>query len=135
MYIGVTFILLSAVLVGFSHSQDVQQAPAAAPAPGGEDCNCQCMSLKFRDSRGTTYGNCESTINGAQWCYVKYDRFSPCPDLQSSRRFNGRYWSNHACATPAENSPECRFSTRPSVPFASSPASSVANSGIADDVF
>ncbi|CAB4054681.1 unnamed protein product [Lepeophtheirus salmonis] len=136
MSLGIKFLILSAVLVGFSHSQNIQEAAAAAPAPGGDDCNCQCISLQFRDSRGRTYGNCRSTTNGAQWCYVKYDGFSPCPDLRVSQRFRGRYWSNHACATPAENSPICRSVFPPFIPLsASSPASSVPSKNVADDVF
>uniref|UniRef100_A0A0K2UIP2 Uncharacterized protein n=1 Tax=Lepeophtheirus salmonis TaxID=72036 RepID=A0A0K2UIP2_LEPSM len=135
MSLGIKFLLLSGVLVGFVHAQNKKQAAAAAPDPGGDDCNCQCISLTFRDSRGTIHGNCKSMINGAQWCYVKYDRFSPCPDLRASQRFRGRYWSNHACATPPENSPICSSELPPFIPFsASSSASSAPSKNVSDDV-
>ncbi|XP_040568353.1 uncharacterized protein [Lepeophtheirus salmonis] len=133
MSLGIKFLLFGAFLMAFAHAQNEQKAAAAAPAPGGNDCNCQCISLQFRDSKGKIHGNCKSTLNGAQWCYVKYDKYSPCPDLRRSQRFSGRYWSNHACATPSEDSPVCKYVFPPFVRETAF-ASSASSKNVADGV-
>merc|ERR1712088_950008 len=45
--------------------------PRAAAQISIRDCLCQCHWQTFRDRYGKTHGNCKSTHNGAQWCYVR----------------------------------------------------------------
>merc|ERR1712045_835486 len=66
---------------------------------------CQCNSYTILKD-GKVQGNCRSTSNGAQWCYV--DRGNTCVDSRPSfRGYNpsnvpsGALWSYEACATPA----------------------------------
>uniref|UniRef100_A0A0K2VGL7 Uncharacterized protein n=1 Tax=Lepeophtheirus salmonis TaxID=72036 RepID=A0A0K2VGL7_LEPSM len=77
------------------------------------NCLCQCIPLQYVDRKGIMHGNCTSTYNGAQWCYVKHQQYSQCDDLSQSQLFRDRYWSHHACTTPEENSHTCRDSIVP----------------------
>ena len=69
-----------------------QEASFAEPNFG-----CQCNSYIFRDENGQVQGNCRSTRNGAQWCFVNPG--SSCQDTGPSPF--GRPWSYEACATPS----------------------------------
>merc|ERR1711913_60210 len=69
-----------------------QEASFAEPNFG-----CQCNSYIFRDENGQVHGNCRSTRNGAQWCFVNPG--SSCQDTGPSPF--GRPWSYEACATPS----------------------------------
>nr|XP_040571753.1 uncharacterized protein LOC121120937 [Lepeophtheirus salmonis] len=77
------------------------------------NCLCQCIPLQYIDGRGILHGNCESTNDGALWCYVKYQKSSPCGDLVKSDIFQDRYWSYHACTTPVEDSSICKDTVIP----------------------
>merc|ERR1711915_116651 len=81
---------------------------AAAAANGGDNCYCQCSSFTYRNNRGQVHGNCKSSFNGAQWCYID-NRWPECQDTANSNRFRGRTWSYEACATPALNTAKCRY--------------------------
>lgn len=75
------------------------------------DCFCQCSSLSFKNKYGKIEGNCKSYDKGGRWCYVRDNigqGYSTCPDLRRSKKFHGRFWSYHACATPTLNSYDCR---------------------------
>merc|ERR1711915_868788 len=80
---------------------------AAAAANGGDNCYCQCSSFTYRNSYGKLHGNCKSSWNGAQWCYID-ERYNDCQDIANSSKFGGKRWSYEACATPALNSYQCR---------------------------
>jgi len=111
--ICVTFCICLASICFAQIRHDVQEAAAAAPAPGDcSDCFCQCENLTYRDRYGNVNGNCKSYYNGGQWCYVRSNignGYSTCPDQQSSVRFNGRTWSYHACVTPALTDYRCQY--------------------------
>ncbi|XP_040571480.1 uncharacterized protein [Lepeophtheirus salmonis] len=99
IYIGIVL----ATCVYWSNAQQFAPAPINSQA----DCQCQCIALSFYDEYGQQQGNCRSTFNGAQWCYVENDGYSSCPDLKRSTRYRGKYYSNHACITLPAYSPEC----------------------------
>jgi len=92
-----------------------QKTLSRAPAPPPNDCSecwCQCKRLSFRDGYGRTHGNCASSYNGAQWCYVENNigyGYSTCQDQRRSVKFPGETWSYSACATPALYSSSCRY--------------------------
>jgi len=91
---------------GFSHSLEKRQENVqAAAAAGGADCYCQCSSYTYVDRNGVTNGNCKSTYNNKQWCYIENYPYDDCQDIQTSD--SGRKWSFQACATPSLTSPEC----------------------------
>ncbi|CAB4069748.1 unnamed protein product [Lepeophtheirus salmonis] len=93
--------LLIGVLLSKSEAQTVLKA--AAPASTSiNDCFCQCSSLTFRDRNNRVNGNCRTTFQGAQWCYITDEaaRNGDCPDAQPSRRQPGKQWSFFSCATP-----------------------------------
>ena len=69
-------------------------ASAARPNFG-----CQCNSYIYRDDNGQVQGNCRSTRNGAQWCFVNPG--SSCQDVRGPPGPGGRLWSYEACATPS----------------------------------
>merc|ERR1712088_888536 len=81
------------------------------------DCLCQCHWQTFRDRYGKTHGNCKSTHNGAQWCYVRTPvqtylgnhGHSTCSDLQRSSRYENMVWSYQACVTPYLTSDVCSY--------------------------
>jgi len=89
------------------------KSSAQSYAPGPNDCSecwCQCKRLSFRDQYGRVHGNCKSTHNGAQWCYVENNigyGYSTCTDQRESARFTREAWSYHACTTPALTRCEC----------------------------
>jgi len=80
---------------------------AAAAANGGDNCNCQCSSFTYKNSYGTVHGNCKTSHNNAQWCYID-ERYNECQDIAESNKFRNKRWSYEACATPARSSYECR---------------------------
>ena len=64
-------------------------------------------------SKGCNDGtiSCFSYDKGGRWCYVRDNigtGYSTCPDLRRSKKFHGRSWSYHACATPTLHSYDCR---------------------------
>ena len=85
-----TFALTSAL----PQRRPVFEAAASADRP---NFGCQCNSYIFRDENDQVQGNCRSTRNGAQWCFVNPG--SSCQDTGPSPF--GRPWSYEACATPA----------------------------------
>lgn len=87
-----------------------QLYPRAPAETNCYDCFCQCSSLTF-SSYGKIEGNCRSYDHGGRWCYVRNNvgyGYSTCPDQRRSKRFYGRSWSYHACATPSLHSYDCR---------------------------
>ena len=79
--------------------------PQRARAPAPPNFGCQCNSYTILKD-GKVEGNCRSTSNGAQWCYV--DRRNTCSDTRPSfpgynpsNVISGARWSYEACATPA----------------------------------
>eukprot|EP00096_Caligus_rogercresseyi_P011335 TRINITY_DN4428_c0_g1_i1.p1 TRINITY_DN4428_c0_g1~~TRINITY_DN4428_c0_g1_i1.p1 ORF type:complete len:144 (+),score=32.14 TRINITY_DN4428_c0_g1_i1:29-460(+) len=93
-------LLLLGILFGLVKSQTVLKA--AAQNNNVKDCFCQCSSLTFRDRNNRVNGNCLTTFQGAQWCYITSEaaKNGDCPDAIPSRRYPGRSWSYFACATP-----------------------------------
>merc|ERR1712045_203235 len=89
--------ILILVLATCALTSALPQFARRAPAPGGPDFGCQCNSYIFRDENGEVQGNCRSTRNGAQWCFVNPG--STCQDTGPSPF--GRPRSYEACATPA----------------------------------
>jgi len=91
--------------------------PRAAAQISIRDCLCQCHWQTFRDRYGKTHGNCKSTHNGAQWCYVRTPvqtylgnhGHSTCSDLQRSSRYENMVWSYQACVTPYLTSDVCSY--------------------------
>merc|ERR1712045_327484 len=69
--------------------------PQFAASAAGPNFGCQCNSYIFRDQNGEVQGNCRSTRNGAQWCFVNPG--SSCQDIGPSPF--GSPWSYEACAT------------------------------------
>merc|ERR1711860_15099 len=100
------FVLAYLATVTLAQRRKLPAFQAAAAAPSEEACDCQCSSLIFRDTRGRVQGNCKTTYNGAQWCYVN-PRYTNCRDLTASSRFRGKYWSYQACATPGLDEYPC----------------------------
>jgi len=89
---------------------------AAAPAvdPGSPNykyqnnpCKCQCTDPKDVYGKNGQFGNCQSTYEGKDWCYIPLDATYHCRDWQESRK-SGKFWSWEACTTPAKISPECK---------------------------
>merc|ERR1712029_1286394 len=78
------------------------------------NCNCQCDSYSWVTSSGQRAGNCRtSDRTGARFCYVSGSAFCACRDVRISQsrpnNFNGPlYYSYEACATPRQDSYECR---------------------------
>merc|ERR1711953_495210 len=78
------------------------------------NCNCQCDSYSWVDSSGYRAGNCRaSDRTGARFCYVSGSALCACRDVRISQsrpnNFNGPlYYSYEACATPRQDSYECR---------------------------
>jgi hypothetical protein len=86
---------------------DAGETSVSAKAASSQvNCRCQCSSITFLDKYGQINGNCRSADRtGALWCYVD-PRYSQCPDLQRSVRFQS-LWSYNACATPELTSRLC----------------------------
>merc|ERR1712113_526346 len=80
------------------------------------NCNCQCDSYTWVNSRGIRAGNCKvADRTGSRFCYVSGSALCACRDIAISQsrpsNYNGPlYYSYEACATPARNSYECRNS-------------------------
>jgi len=87
--------------------EDAGETSVSAKAASRQvNCRCQCSSITFLDKYGQINGNCRSADRtGALWCYVD-PRYSQCPDLQRSVRFQS-LWSYNACATPELTSRLC----------------------------
>uniref|UniRef100_A0A0K2V166 Uncharacterized protein n=1 Tax=Lepeophtheirus salmonis TaxID=72036 RepID=A0A0K2V166_LEPSM len=97
-----SYLLVCAIsYISLSEAQTVLKA--AAPANNVRDCFCQCSSLSFRDKNNRVNGNCRTTFNGGQWCYITDEaaRNGDCPDSNPSTRFPGKKWSYFSCATPS----------------------------------
>jgi len=74
------------------------------------NCECQCDSYAWTNSKGQLVGNCGSEDStGAKFCYVSGRAKRACRDVQQSsyRRdsFNGqkKFYSYEACVTPTKN--------------------------------
>merc|ERR1712200_154172 len=87
--------VLLALLVNLTMAQEEEDSrpagvafAAAAAANGGDNCYCQCSSFTYRNNRGQVHGNCKSSFNGAQWCYID-NRWPECQDTANSNRFRG----------------------------------------------
>eukprot|EP00096_Caligus_rogercresseyi_P001836 TRINITY_DN1314_c0_g1_i1.p1 TRINITY_DN1314_c0_g1~~TRINITY_DN1314_c0_g1_i1.p1 ORF type:complete len:142 (+),score=27.25 TRINITY_DN1314_c0_g1_i1:58-483(+) len=97
------YCLLLAFLLclGTLGSEAQNKIQGAASSNNIRDCFCQCSRLTFKDKRSLINGNCKTTFNGAQWCYVtkKAAKNGDCPDAIPSRRFPGRMWSHFSCTT------------------------------------
>ncbi|CAB4069591.1 unnamed protein product [Lepeophtheirus salmonis] len=86
-----SYLLVCAIsYISLSEAQTVLKA--AAPANNVRDCFCQCSSLSFRDKNNRVNGNCRTTFNGGQWCYITDEaaRNGDCPDSNPSTRFPGK---------------------------------------------
>merc|ERR1711915_498369 len=59
--------------------------------------DCECTTIKIRDARGGTAGDCISVDSEREepFCYVNYN--SPCADKVESYRVEGLYASFQAC--------------------------------------
>merc|ERR1712062_773566 len=74
------------------------------------NCECQCDSYAWTNSKGQYIGNCRTPdSSGANFCYVSGRAKRACRDVQQStyRRdsFNGqkKFYSYEACVTPKKN--------------------------------
>merc|ERR1712061_608657 len=74
------------------------------------NCECQCDSYAWTNSKGQYIGNCQTQdSSGAKFCYVSGRAKRACRDVQQStyRRdsFNGqkKFYSYEACVTPTKN--------------------------------
>merc|ERR1711976_6664 len=74
------------------------------------NCECQCDSYAWTNSKGQYIGNCQTPdSSGANFCYVSGRAKRACRDVQQStyRRdsFNGqkKFYSYEACVTPKKN--------------------------------
>merc|ERR1711914_10854 len=74
-------------------------------AAGYENCYCHCSNYVYKDNNGITQGNCKSSDDVAQWCFVD-PLFSDCSDLVKHEKLD-KFWSYEACATPDLGSHQC----------------------------
>merc|ERR1711953_631538 len=64
----------------------------------GGGCRCSTNHLIFKDERGKTHGDCQSSDNtGKKWCYTTGWN-SGCGDLVKSQRYSNNPWSYEACS-------------------------------------
>merc|ERR1711902_419631 len=74
------------------------------------NCECQCDSYAWTNSKGQLVGNCVTEDStGAKFCYVSGRAKRACRDVQQSSyrqdSFNGqkKFYSYEACVTPTRN--------------------------------
>merc|ERR1712202_35484 len=103
-------VVFSVVLLSIIASSTAQRKNVDTRAPSNcHNCECQCDSYKWKDSRGRTISNCRTADNtGAKFCYVSGRAQTACRDVQQSQYrkdsvFTGsrkKFYSYEACETP-----------------------------------
>merc|ERR1719228_977224 len=100
-------VCIAAALLEGTEGQDGAPTAARRAPDSSIRCCCQCDSYTY-NVNGITYGNCKSTYQGKDWCYVDPD-YNDCQDTKASVQFEDRSWSYQACSTPALSSSECAW--------------------------
>merc|ERR1711990_812856 len=79
-------------------SAPVVQSNSNHQSSSGGGCRCSTNHLIFKDERGKTHGDCQSSDNtGQKWCYTTGWN-SGCGDLVKSQRYSNNPWSYEACS-------------------------------------